>query len=476
MTNKDIIFVELCPYAGSDDDVPEKLNGHLPNLGLCSLAAVAEKAGYAVDILDAAALQYSPAQVAAEIKAGNPAYVGISAMTHTISSAARVAALIRAALPEVKIILGGVHVTSAPEETLKKYPGFFDVCVLGEGEATLPELLKALGEGGDPAAVAGLAFLREGRVVKTVPREFIADLNSLPLPAWHFLPDMKKYYGTTLISAGAGVSNHLLTSRGCPGRCIFCDTSVNGHRVRGYSADYVMEMIETLRDRYGVADIQFNDDTFVTLRKRLHEVCERLIAGNYGLSWSCDARVNEVTEEGLRLMKAAGCWQIAYGVESGSQRVLEFIRKKTTIEQIKKAFIWTKKAGISTKGFFIIGHPTETRESIRETVDLMLSLDIDVVGLTFFTAFPGSPIYPDIGRYGKFDPDWDRTETYEIGNFIPAGFTAAELTGLRKQALRRFYFRPRYIGRQLAQVRRPYDLYRMVKGGMKIFAKNVLGG
>jgi radical SAM superfamily enzyme YgiQ (UPF0313 family) len=204
------------------------------------------------------------------------------------------------------------------------------------------------------------------------------------------------------------------------------------------------------------------------------DICNKLIARNYKLSWSCDARASDVTEESLKIMKAAGCWQIAFGVETGSDRVMDFIKKKVTFEQIKNAFKWAKRAGISTKGFFILGHPTEDQESIQETIDLMLSLDIDVVGVTFFTAFPGSPIFSTINQYGKFDSDWDRTNVYEIGNFIPNGFAEEELTRLRRRALRQFYFRPKYIAKQLYNVRKPFDLYRLIAGGMKIISKNII--
>jgi radical SAM superfamily enzyme YgiQ (UPF0313 family) len=474
MKKTGIVFIEIPRYVGTPEEKPSKVHGHLPNLGLCSLAAVAEKEGYQAAIVDAAALQYSQREIVDEVDAKKPKYVGLTAMTHTIGSAARTARLIKKKRPDITIILGGVHITAAPGDTLRKYPDCFDICVLGEGEVTLQELLRALEEGRDLTTVAGLAFMRDGEMVRTAPREFLRNLDSLPLPAWHLLPDMKKYYGTTLISAGGTVSNHLLTSRGCPGRCIFCDTSVNGHRLRSFSPGYVMEMIDILHKKYGAEDIQFNDDTLVTFRKSLFEICETLISRNYRLSWSCDARAGDITEEGLRLMKAAGCWQVAYGVETGSSRVLDFIKKGVTPDQIRNAFAWTKKAGISTKGFFIMGHPTETEESIRETVDLMLSLDIDVVGLTFFTVFPGSPIYSTIREYGQFDPDWDRTETYEVGNFIPQGFTAEQLTNWRRTALRRFYFRPGYMVKQLAQIRKPYDFYRLAAGAMKVVSKNIL--
>lgn len=474
MEQTDIIFVDPPPYSGAIEQRPEKRSGHLPNLGICSLASVVEREGYKVAILDSVALQYSPLQVADEVRAKNPKYVGLSAMTHSINSAAILAKLIKEKVPSVKILLGGVHVTSATEETLKKYPMYFDAAVIGEGEITIVELLRALENDGDLSKIDGLAFLCDGKVVKTRSRDFIKNMDTLPLPAWHLLPDPNTHYSPTLISAGSTSSNHLVTSRGCPGKCIFCDTSVTGHMVRGHSADYVLEMIDILHKKYKIGDIQFNDDTFVTLRKRLFEVCEKLIARNYKLKWSCDARASDVTEEGLKLMKAAGCWQIAYGVETGSPRIMEFLKKRVTFDQIRNACKWAKKAGISTKGFFIIGHPTETHESIQETLDFMLSLDLDVIGVTFFTVYPGSPIYSSIHEYGTFNPDWNCVNTYEVGNFLPNGFTAEELAGFRKHILMRFYFRPRQILKYVADVRSAYDLYRLVIGGLKVLKRNVL--
>ena len=474
MKESDIIFIDPPRFNDDAEIMPGTLYGHLPHLGLCSLAAVAEKAGYKVSILDAVALQYSLRQILEEVKTRKPRYIGISAMTHTIRSASAIAKIIKDNLNNVKVILGGVHITSATEETLKKYPGCFDVCVLGEGEATIVELLKILDNGGALNDVPGLAFMSDNQIIRTIPRELIRDLDALPFPAWHLLPDMQQHYGATLISAGNKFSNHLLTSRGCPGRCIFCDTTVNGHKVRGFSSDYVLAMIEILHKKYHVGDIQFNDDTFVTLKKRMLDICNKLIAKNYKLSWSCDARASDVTEESLKMMKAAGCWQIAFGVETGSQRVMDFIQKKVTFEQIKNAFKWAKKAGISTKGFFILGHPTEDHHSINETIDLMLSLDIDVVGVTFFTVFPGSPIFPTISQYGKFDCDWDKTYVYEVGNFIPNNFNEEELISLRKQAISRFYFRPKYMIKQLLSVRKPYDLYRLIAGGIKMVSRNIV--
>ena len=470
--NIDIVFIDPPVYFNG---AVQKNDGHLPNLGLCNLAAVTEREGYAVKIIDAVAHHYSNKEVLDLIEKQNPKYIGISSMTHNINSSAILAKLIKKKRPEIIIILGGVHATAATEETLKKYPDCFDCCVIGEGELTILELLDTLESHGDLSEVTGLAFLQEGKFIRTKNREPIKDLDSLPLPAWHLLPDLRKYYGSTFISSGDYSSNHLVTSRGCPGKCIFCDTSIHGRRLRGYSSDYVMEMIEILHKKYGINDIQFNDDTFITLKKRMYDICEKLVEKGYNLTWSCDARASDVTKEGLSLMKAAGCWQIAYGVETGSERIMKFLKKGINFSDIYNAFEWTKKEGISTKGFFILGHPTETHKSIQETVDLILALNIDVVGVTFFTVYPGSPIYPEIHKYGHFNPVWENAKTYEVGNFIPDGFTPQELINIRKNTLRRFYLRPNYIVKQITRIKKPYDIYKLTFGGCKAISKYVLG-
>ncbi len=466
----DIVFVDTPIFQSNGEAI--FIQDHLPNIGLAILAAVAEREGFKASILDAVALKYSFQEIIENIIKKKPKYVGLSAMTHSISSVAMVAKKLKEKISDVTIILGGVHVTSTPKQTFLKFPDCFDIAVIGEGEITLIELLNVLESHRDLSEIAGLAFMHEGAFFQTGSRAFIRDLDELPMPAWHLFPPLDIHYSASFISSGSRKkSGHLITSRGCPGQCVFCDNSVNGRKMRAYSVDYVIEMIEILHKKHNINDIQFNDDTFVTLRKRLLEVCERLIQRNYDLTWSCDARVNSVTPESIKNMKRAGCWQIAYGVESGSERILQFLKKKITLDQIKNAFTWTKKAGISTKGFFILGHPTETHESINDTINLMLALRIDVVGMTFFTAYPGSPIHSSIKNYGSFNPNWEFANTYSVGNFIPDGFTDEELLQYRKKALKKFYLRPKYILGQLGNINNLSDFQKLTQGAFKVVQK-----
>ncbi len=474
--SKDIVFID--PPLIDDNGEVLFVPGHLPHLGIAILAAVVRKEGYRTAIIDAVSLNYNVKQVVDEVVSLKPRYIGLTAMTHNITSVAYLSEIFKRLLPEAKIILGGVHITAATEMTYKKYPSLFDACVIGEGEDTICELLRALDGKRSLENILGVAWREEdGTVRKTARRPDIKDMDRLPFPAWDLLPSMNDAhgYGTTFISAGQGKSNHLMTSRGCPAHCVFCDTSVNGNALRGYSPEYVLEMMEILTKKYGVTDIQINDDTFVSLRKRMMKICDLMIENKINVSWSCDARVNSVTEEGISKMAEAGCWQIAYGVETGSQRVMDYLKKRITFEQIRTAFEITDKAGIENKGFFILGHPTETRESLEETVKFMLELPMDVVGCTFFTVFPGSPCYEGIEQYGSFNPDWSLTNTYSCSNFIANGFTREELIALRRDAMRRFYFRPKYMYRQLKHAgTNPRHLFKLARGAGKAVSKFVL--
>ena len=474
---KDIVFIDppLIDEKGDVLFVP----GHLPHLGIAILASVARRdCGHRTAIIDAVSLNYNVKQVVDEVVSMKPRYIGLTAMTHNITSVAYLCEIFRRLLPEAKIILGGVHITAATETTYKKYPNLFDVCVIGEGEDTIVELLRALDGKRSLDNILGLAWREEnGTVRKTARRPDIKNMDQLPFPAWDLLPTMNKLhgYGTTFISAGEGKTNHLMTSRGCPAKCVFCDTSVNGNALRGYSPEYVLEMMEILTKKYGVTDIQINDDTFVSLRKRMIKICDLMIENKMNVSWSCDARVNSVTEEGINKMAEAGCWQIAYGVETGSQRVMDYLKKRITFDQIRTAFALTDKAAIENKGFFILGHPTETPESLEETVKFMLELPMDVVGCTFFTVFPGSPCYEGIEQYGSFNPDLSLTNTYSCSNFIANGFTQEQLIAARRDAMRRFYFRPKYMYRQLKHAgTNPRHLFKLAKGATKAVSKFVL--
>lgn len=433
-----------------------------PPQGLCNLAAVTRENDFKTYIVDSAALGLSYDETVKEVLTHSPDYVGITAVTISIYNAAKVAKMLKSVDRDIPVIIGGPHVTAVPEETLERFPEF-DIGVVGEGEVTLMELLKGIEEGKELRGIDGLVTRDKGSIKVTQSRELIKDLDALPLPAWDLLPDLRKYYRPPAFSFNKLPSTSLITSRGCPGQCTFCDRSVFGNKVRAYSAEYVIDMITHLVENYGIRDIIVDDDNFMLFKPRMRDICNKLIENDFDLTWSCNSRVDIVDPDILSLARKAGCWQIAYGIESGSQEILNLIKKKITLSKIKTTLKWTKKAGIKTKGFFMIGHPTETKETIRATIDFAKSADLDDFQMSMFTPFPKTEIYRNAEKYGKLDRNWKQMNGwYPV--FIPNDLTKEELIRYSKAAIREFYLRPKIIISYLKMCTNPSCLPKIFKG------------
>jgi len=425
--------------------------GQTPPLGLTNLAASLRERGFDVKILDGAALSLSCEEVAQLTIKKNPDFVGLTAVTSSIGNTSKVASLIKEHLNKVKIIIGGPHFTAIPEKTLQLYPQF-DIGCFGESDYTISELISSLTAGKDLRQVKGL-FLREnGNLLFTGLRERVRDLDNLPFPAWDLLPNLAKYYCPPVHTLKKIPASMLVTSRGCPGQCIFCDRSMFGNNVSFYSASYVMAMIKNLYQNYGIREIQFRDDNFVAIKKRLMELCNLLITEKLDIVWTCMGRADMINPEMLNMMKRAGCWQIWYGIESGSQKVLDVINKKITLEEIKKAVLETEKAGIEPCATFIIGHPTETEDSINATIKFSLSLPLKEAHFSFMTPFPGSLLYEKAGEFGTFNNDWKMLSGW-FPVFVPKELTEDKLVFFNKQAFRKFYFRPRIVLSYLKKIK-----------------------
>jgi len=434
-----------------------------PPLGLCSLAAVTRLEGYETKILDAEALRLSFEETVERIVEESPDYIGMTAVTISVGNAAKLAEMIKEHYRKTIIIIGGPHLTAVPEETMDKFRAF-DIGVIGEGEVTIVELLNALAGGGNVESVKGL-IIRDGENTKrTGPREFISDMDRLPMPAWDLLPELTSYYRTPTHNLSRTPSTSLLTSRGCTGRCLFCSRKVFGNRVRGYSAGYIIRMIRHLQKQYGIRDVIIFDDTFVMMRKRLVEFCNILLKERIDLTWACNARVDLVTPEILKLMRRAGCWQIGYGIESGSQKILDLLNKRTTIAQIERALGWTRNAGIRARGFFMIGSFGETEETIRQTMGLAKRLPIDEFQMSFFTPFPGSEAYRVARSYGETCDDWAKMSLWEPA-FVPTGLTREKMVSFQRKAFLELYLRPKRIFSYLRRIRNWENLVKAFKGG-----------
>jgi len=437
-----------------------------PPLGLAQLAAVTRREGHASHIIDCPAQGWDDEQTIQCLRELKPRYVGITAVTIGIYSAGRLATAIKQLDPSICVLIGGPHVTAVPERTMQMFPDF-EAAVLGEGEITLVEFLKARETGQALSEVRGLLIRDGDTLTRTPPRPFIEDLDSLPLPAWDLLPDLARSYDTPTFTLGKPPASSLLTSRGCCGHCLFCDRSVFGNACRFHSAERVFACMKLLHERFGINDIIIHDDAFVINHKRVEAVCNLLLESRLGVTWGCNARVNLVNPELLRLMRKAGCWQIGYGIETGSPRILNVINKGVTIEQIKQAVCYTHEAGIRTRGFFMLGHPGETEETIRETIALATSIPIDDFQITFFTPLPGAEIYDTARQFGTFDDDWRKLNMWRPV-FIPNGLTEAQLIDWHKRAFRSFYFRPRTVWNYLKVVRDPRHVMKLARGALTL--------
>lgn len=415
----------------------------MPSLGLAYLASYVKQNGYTPIIIEPGANNFNYNDILTIIRDAKPLCVGISSTTGTIYNAAKLAELVKTAFPGVTVILGGPHITAVPRETMARF-GSFDIGVIGEGELTLKELLDALSGTGGLAAIHGIIWRdANGELITNQKRGYIENLDLLPFPAWDLIPGFPAAYRLAAPMSVLHPEASIITSRGCPYECVFCDREVFGRNYRLHSAEYVVEQFKHLKERYNIRHIMVYDDTFMTAKKRLHDICNQLIEIKNDIIWSCTGNVT-VTSESLRLMKKAGCWQIGFGIESGSEKVLHYHKKKQSITQIRDAVCHAHAAGLRTRGFFIIGSPTETLADVDKTVSLIHSIPLDDIQVTNFTPFPGSEAYHTCAAHGEFDSRWEMMNVLEP-IFIPHGFTKEELISLQNKIHRVFYLKPRVV-------------------------------
>jgi radical SAM superfamily enzyme YgiQ (UPF0313 family) len=435
-----LVFCEP-PYIFWDRGMDRLRQGEetIPGMGVLVLAAVARAHGYRVRLIDAKEQGTSLEEVARQIVALRPDYVGLSATTVSVTNAARIATQVKAQLPGVVTVLGGAHVSAIPERTLEAFPNI-DYGVIGEGEVSLFELLARIEQNRPVDDVAGLAYRRSGRVQVNLRAPYIDDLDALPKPAWDLLPDFPHRFQPSLFSYPRTPVATLITSRGCPFSCSFCDRSTSGKRGRMHSVDYVAGLCRHL-EGLGVRHIIFVDDLFTVRKQRVVEMCEAFLDNGFTFSWSCNSHPNLLDLATLKLMKRAGCWQIAYGIESGSQRILDVVKHEVRIPRMRETLRMTQAARIRTKGYLMIGHPTEGLDSLTEDVRFLKEVELDLCQITKFTPYPGTPAYPTIREHGGFDEDWERMNAMNF-MFIPNGLNEDILESYFDHLYRAFYSRP----------------------------------
>ncbi|MDH5756486.1 MAG: B12-binding domain-containing radical SAM protein [Nitrospinota bacterium] len=412
-----------------------------PSLGLLSLAAQTRAHGYEPSIIESDIFNLTVDDVAKQIIRQNPAYVGLTLFTVGVGSGAEIARKVKAALPGAIIITGGPQMSSMGRETMEQFPEF-DIAVVGEGEATLVALLDKLRETGDVSTVPGIIY-REGQILRaTAPSGAYVALDELPMPAWDLLPQFPHAYRLAIYDFPQQPIATIAASRGCPFLCKFCDTSTFGAKVRYLSAENVFAQMKHLKETWGVRHIQFVDDLWVANNARTEKLCHMLLESGMKMTWSCTARVDKVSPGILALMKKAGCWEISFGLETGSPDLLLKMNKVINIEKSEQALQWANDAGIRTKGLFMLGYPGETLRTIEETLDFVTRVPLHFMNLSKFTPYPGTQIYRDIYGTNIRKEHWDMMNGM---NFIVESddLTIGEMDRQYKRLLTAFHRRPR---------------------------------
>ena len=410
--------------------MPKEGYRHQPYLpiGLAYLASVLEADGHEVELIDCPTLKIDYGRLRMKVASLRPKIVGVTSITPTIQSALTTVRVVKEACSEAVIILGGPHVTFTDEQILSDAPEV-DIVVRGEGEQTMREIASMSAGLNRLHRVAGVTFRRDGRIIRTGDRPFIEDLDALPYPAFkHFYLEKYRVFGRKIMP--------IITSRGCPFQCTFCVSSrIFGRKARMRSSKNVVDEIEWLRDVHGADAFTFYDDTFTLDKKRVFKICEEMKVRKIGLPWDCQTRVDQVSREVLVKMREANCQQVFFGVESGSQKILDAVKKGTSIEQNEKAIRWAKDAGLFVAVSVIIGYPGETTDTLKQTLDFIRKTEPDDVYLCVATPYPGTEL-----RSLVEDVGWAMSREWGLYDTMTSVFENPLLSAEEIRKLRRTFY------------------------------------
>lgn len=435
----------------------------VPPIGLAYIAAVLEKEGAGVNIIDDFVLRLSAGKLLAEIKMRRPDIVGISCLTPSAPLVFALARAIKEYNQTIKVVLGNIHATIFADSILKQEA--VDVIVRGEGEWTMRELVRAIRDNRPLVSVEGISFKDGEEVIHNEDRELISNLDELPYPAWHLLPI--RHYGFLPFMDLKKPGLSMLSSRGCPHKCAFCSLVKLGGVYRRRKPLSVVDEFEYIAGKFPIKQIGFVDPLFALSKENTIDICNEVIRRrlNKRIVWLCETRIDLMDKEILNAMREAGCRRILYGIEAGVDGTLSAIGKKYNRQTIIHTIRRTRAAGIESSGLFIIGLPGETKEMIQETIRFARKLDIDFAKFALAVPYPGSQLYDDLVQSGKLNrEDWENYITFHTNPqavvAISETVTPAELIALQRRAHKEFYLQPKVIAKQLTKIRTlsPKDL------------------
>jgi len=419
-----------------------------PPITLALCGSILEKENIQVKLTDCIIKNIDFNSLKKQIGEFSPNLIILNTSTPSIESDLAIPKLAKEILPEVKVAALGIHVTALPEECLN-LSSSLDYCIRGEPEFIVKDLTLALRDGGSIKGISGLSYRTDGKIIHNKDREFISNLDELPFPAWHLI-DPRDYR-----MPFKNVPFLLIaTSRGCPYKCTFCaDKAFYGTKLRLKSPKRVVDELEWVKKRFGVAEFLFWSESFTINNNFVIEICKEILSRELKVSWVCNSRVDNVNLSLLRKIKEAGCWMIGYGIESGNQKILDSVKKGTTLKQIREAVQWAKEAGLEVTGHCILGLPWETQETIKQTINFTIELDLDFAQYYCAVPFPGSKLYTqaleqnwiNTTKWTKFEQNFSVLDLPNIN--------ADKIMELRRWAFKKFYLRKKIILKTLKRIK-----------------------
>ncbi len=479
MNNIRILFIES-PYSYAS--AGKEVVGQYFPLGIGYLASYIRQAGYPVRIFQPSIDDHDK-ELNDILRSFNPSVVGISVMTPSYPRAVEICNMIKSYDSSITTVLGGHHVSAVGKEVMDQSPNT-DFAVIGEGEVTVHELLKAVGAGtGEYANIQGLVWRTDdGSVRANEGRELIKDIDSLPFPA-RDLVDMDQYRLHSYIDFGTK-SATMITSRGCPYKCAFCSSWLTmGARYRFRSVESIMAEIRELVEK-GIDHIVFEDDTMALKRSRIEAICDALIAMPNRPTWYCLTRVDTMDYELAKKFRAAGCKMVNFGIESGSPEILKLIGKKISLTRAIEAVAACRKAGLRTQCTFIVGFPIDTNRTMSMTYEIAEKIDPTIAIFFPLTPYPGTMIfdkYLDKSLIPRSVEDWlsyIMTDN-KSGISVNASYTGEQVKAIANRYNRKFFMRPLHILRMLKTVQSPTEFIRLARGALFLttsFIKELVKG
>ena len=418
--------------------VRPKYTAHIitPPLGLGYLASSLKQNGIKVKLIDALKESLEQPELVEKILRLRPDAVGITCLTSFYKEVINLSKTLKE--KGLRVIIGGVHPTFLPRETLMDSKADFVVC--GEGEISFPKLIK---KDFKNKSIPGVYSMKDlAKLNSIIKSEAVKKLDDLPFPDWKQLnPNTypKAPHGAVAKNFPIGI---IMTSRGCPYSCTFCASRrFYDTQIRFRSPENVIREIKYLVNNFGVREIHFEDDNLTMKREHVEKICNLILKNNLKISWACPngIRADRVDENLLRLMKKSGCYFIAFGIESANSQILKKIKKMESVETIKQAIELAHKVGIECQGFFIFGLPGETKKTIRKNIDFAKNSKLTRAHFMILDILPGSELWDSL--QGKFKPNWQKN-SYKEPEWLPKGLTKNYLMNAQTKAIKEFYARP----------------------------------